>query len=549
MTDYVGQQFGSYRLLRVIGQGGFADVYLGEHVHLGSFAAVKILYARLIKEYHEHFLNEARTLARLSHHHIIRLLDFGIEDGIPFLIMEYAPHGTLRQRHPSPMPLPLSTVVEYVNQIAAGLQSAHDQNLIHRDLKPSNVLISQHNELLLSDFGVALMAQTTYSQSLEGVVAGTVAYVAPEQLQGKPQLASDQYALGIMVYEWLCGDRPFHGTVIELWAQHQSASPAPLRQYVLDLPAEVEQVVLTALAKDPNQRFASVRAFATALEAASRPESLAVLPANNVSSTQVHAPDQEVVQAAVTVRERAPQPADITEPDGSAQSSEVSSETTTEGASAIQPVLMAAPTQNGRKKRMTVALIAVTLLLLLASTLVYALESGSSVSPSIVHKNQSGNESKIVVQGTHSPTITRTVTRTARATPTHQPTINPVAPIVQTTTAPFIPTTIVIPTATPTAIPTAAPTAAPTATPAPACPSTIQYGSTGLLVNTLQRALNTHYNAHDFSNSPDNFSPPLSVDGDFGSLTQSAVNDYQSAKGLQVDGVVGPMTWHSLGYC
>ncbi|GCF10015.1 serine/threonine-protein kinase [Dictyobacter arantiisoli] len=418
MTNYVGQQFGSYRLLRIIGQGGFADVYLGEHVHLGSFAAVKILYARLIDEYHEHFLNEARTLARLSHHHIIRLLDFGIEDRIPFLIMEYAPHGTLRQRHPSPLPLPLSTVVEYVNQIAAGLQSAHDQNLIHRDLKPSNVLISQHNELLLSDFGVALIAQTTYSQSLEGVVAGTVAYVAPEQLQGKPQLASDQYALGIMVYEWLCGERPFHGTVIELWAQHQSATPAPLRQYVLDLPAEVEQVVLTALAKDPKQRFASVRAFATALEAASRPEAIAVLPAKIGPSTEVHAADQEVVQAPVTVRERAPQPADITEPDGSAQSSEVSLETTTEGSSAIQPALMTAPTQNGRKKSMTVALLAVTLLLLLASTLVvYGLERGSSVSPliSTVHKNQAGNESKIVNQGTHSPTVTPTVQAQATA--------------------------------------------------------------------------------------------------------------------------------------
>src|SRR3982074_1308438 len=138
MTDYVGQQFGPYRLLRLIGQGGFADVYLGEHIHLGSSAAIKILYARLIDEYQEQFLNEARTLTRLSHPHIIRILDFGIEEGIPFLIMEYAPHGTLRQRHPSETKVPLSTVVDYVNQIADGLQSAHDQNLIHRDLKPSN---------------------------------------------------------------------------------------------------------------------------------------------------------------------------------------------------------------------------------------------------------------------------------------------------------------------------------------------------------------------------------------------------------------------------
>ena len=111
-------------------------MYLGEHIHLGSFAAIKILYARLINEHHDHFLNEARTLARLSHPHIIRLLDFGIKEDIPFLVMEYAPYGNLRQRHPSKISLPLSTVVEYVNQIADGLQYAHNRNLIHRDLKP-----------------------------------------------------------------------------------------------------------------------------------------------------------------------------------------------------------------------------------------------------------------------------------------------------------------------------------------------------------------------------------------------------------------------------
>lgn len=407
MKDYIGQQFGSYRLIRIIGQGGFADVYLGEHIHLGSFAAVKILYARLIEEYYEYFLNEARTLARLSHLHIIRLLDFGIEDGIPFLIMEYAPHGTLRQCHPSHTQLPLSTVVEYVNQITAGLQSAHDQNLIHRDLKPSNVLISQHNDLLLSDFGVAVIAQTTYSHSLENTVVGTIAYVAPEQLQGKPQLASDQYALGIMVYEWLCADRPFHGTVIEMWAQHQSALPAPLRQYVPDLPPEVEQVVLTALAKDPKQRFASVRAFATALEAASRLEPLVALPSNNVPSTQVYTTDQEVVQAQVAARRRTVQPADITEPDESIQTSDDISEKMAEERSAIQPVIMPVLAQYGRKKRMLAAMLAVTLLLV-ASTLVYALERGSSVSTLTPHKNQSTDKSTSVVRSILSPTVTTT---------------------------------------------------------------------------------------------------------------------------------------------
>ena len=469
MTDYTGQQFGPYRLQHIIGQGGFADVYLGEHIHLGSFAAVKILYARLIDEHHEHFLTEARTLARLSHPHIVRLHDFGIENGIPFLIMEYAPQGNLRQRHPSKTTLPLSTVVDYINQIASGLQYAHDQNLIHRDLKPSNILIGQRNDLLLSDFGVALIAQTTYSQSIASSVAGTVAYVAPEQLQGKPQLASDQYALGIMVYEWLCGNRPFHGTVIEMWAQHQSAAPAPLLQYVPDLPPEVEQVVLIALAKDPKQRFASVRAFATALEAASRPDHIAVIPANNVPSTQRQAVDKEIAKTKLTARGQTSQPDDMTEPDEPVQLPNATSTTTVEDSSAIQPASMAAPAQYGLKKRIGAATVIALALLLIASTLVYAIESRSIAPIATAHTHQSATtaQSTSLDKTTPSPT--------AKATPTHHPTAHPTTPISQPTEASTI---AELPTKAPpiTASPTAAPpkpTPTPTNAPAPACPAQI----------------------------------------------------------------------------
>lgn len=556
MTDYVGQQFGSYRLLRLIGQGGFADIYLGEHVHLGSYAAVKILYARLIDEHHEHFLNEARTLQRLSHPHIIRMLDFGIEDGIPFLIMEYAPHGNLRQRHPSQTKVPLETVVDYVKQITEGLQEAHDQNLIHRDLKPSNVLIGQKNDLLLSDFGVALIAQTTYSQSLASSIAGTVAYVAPEQLQGKPQLASDQYALGIMVYEWLCGERPFHGTVVEMWAQHQSATPAPLLQYVPDLPPEVEQVVLIALAKDPQQRFGNIRAFARALDAASHSEAILALPSGGVLPAGEQAAAKEAITNKVVASASisTPQSVDITEPDEDAQSFHVISNTIADSDSALQHVTMATPTRYGWGKKIGIVMIAIILLLLIGSgTLVYAIERGNTGSNPTTHKDQ------LVVQNTSvninkgTPALIATAThKKAGATPTHQPTVSPTAPVIQPTTAPPI---AVRPTVAPTVaakpIPTPTPTPTPTPIPVitPACPAQIQSGSTGSLVKTLQSALNAHYSAHDFSNSPHNFSPPLLEDGIFGANTQSAVEDYQSAKGLEVDGQVGPLTWHSLGYC
>lgn len=156
----------------------------------------------------------------------------------------------------------------YVKQVAEALQYAHDQRLVHRDVKPENILIGARGELLLSDFGIALVAQSSRYQSTKDM-AGTMAYCAPEQIQGKPRPASDQYALGIVVYEWLSGDRPFHGSFTELVGQHLTVPPPPLRQKLPALSNSLEQVVMTALAKDYLQRFSSVQAFAIALEQAS----------------------------------------------------------------------------------------------------------------------------------------------------------------------------------------------------------------------------------------------------------------------------------------
>ncbi len=270
MTDRVGQKLGNYHLVRLLGEGGFAEVYLGEHIHLGTLAAIKVLHTQLTTDDMETFRKEARTIAQLEHPHIVRVLDFGVEGKTPFLVMSYAANGTLRQRHPKGSHLPLATVVIYVKQLADALQYAHDEKLIHRDIKPENMLIGRRNEVLLSDFGIALLAQSSRYQSTQDVI-GTVAYMAPEQIQGKPRPASDQYALGIVVYEWLNGDRPFHGSFTELCAQHMFASPPSLQQKISTISPEVEQVVQTALAKDPRQRFANVQAFATALEQACLP--------------------------------------------------------------------------------------------------------------------------------------------------------------------------------------------------------------------------------------------------------------------------------------
>ena len=269
MNDRAGQQVGNYRLVQLLGSGGFADVYLGKQVFLDNLAAIKLLHTNLSREDLESFREEARTLVRLIHPNIIRVLDFGLEGNTPFLIMDYAPNGTLRQRHPRGQRLPLTQVVDYVRQVAIALQYAHDEKIIHRDVKPENLLLGRREEILLSDFGIAVVAQSTLTQ-LTQEMTGTVAYMAPEQIQGHARPASDQYALGIIAYEWLSGSTPFTGSFTELTFKHVTAPVPSLRAKVPGLAPEIERVILTALAKDPTQRFSSVHAFATALEQASK---------------------------------------------------------------------------------------------------------------------------------------------------------------------------------------------------------------------------------------------------------------------------------------
>src|SRR5712692_427796 len=251
--NWVGQQLGNYQLLKLLGTGGFAEVYLGEHVYLHSYAALKLLHTALKDKDGEDFLKEAQTLARLTHPHIVRILDFAVQDGTAFLVTEYAPHGTLRARYPKGTRLPLEAIVYYVSQVASALQYAHEQRLVHRDVKPENILLGPQDEVLLSDFGLALVTPQSISMDKDAAetgLAGTTPYLAPEQLRGMPRPASDQYALGVVVYEWLCGRPPFQGPFLEVAVQHVSAPPPSLREQVPDLSPAIEEVVLRALAKE-----------------------------------------------------------------------------------------------------------------------------------------------------------------------------------------------------------------------------------------------------------------------------------------------------------
>jgi outer membrane protein assembly factor BamB/serine/threonine protein kinase len=268
--ERIGQMVGDYRLLRWLGGGGFGNVYLAEQVRDGQQVALKVLRVRLTRQDElRAFINEARTM-RLRHPHIVPLLDFGLSrEDTPFLVMEYAPRGTLRDCYPRGARVPLSQAVDYARQVGAALHYAHEQHLIHRDVKPENMLVREDGSILLSDFGIATVAPSSSSLDGEQGMAGTVAYMSSEQLQGRPRAASDQYALAVVIYEWLAGRLPFQGSAVEMAMQHAMQPPPPLRALAPEIPAAVEAVIFKALAKDYRERFASMQEFISALQDAS----------------------------------------------------------------------------------------------------------------------------------------------------------------------------------------------------------------------------------------------------------------------------------------
>ena len=194
----------------------------------------------------------------------MHVLDFGFQDQTPFLVMEYTPNGTLRTKHPKGTRLSLEQIVHYVKQCSA-LDYADQQRVIHRDVKPENMLLSANDEVRLSDFGIAVVQRSRDSLSTENQ-AGTPLYMAPEQIWGKPCAASDQYALGILVYEWLCGEPPFRGSLLEVFSQHLHTAPPSLCGRIPCCHPLSKMLFSVRWLKMPQARFASVQDFAVVLE-------------------------------------------------------------------------------------------------------------------------------------------------------------------------------------------------------------------------------------------------------------------------------------------
>jgi len=264
------ERLGNYWITGFLGSGGFAGVYLGEHISLGRLAAIKVLNGRPTRKKLERFWTEASITSHLPHRHIVQVFDYVEESTPPFLVMQYARYRSLEAYHRGER-LPLDAIVSYVKQIAEALDYVHRRGIIHCDIKPSNILLDADDTVLVSDFGVAV--STGRYAPLPQIFGGTATYMAPEQYRGKPSPASDQYSLGIMVYEWLSGRPPFCGSSsYEITMRHAHDSPPPLWRTAPSTPHAFQSAVLRALEKDPAERFSSVGSFALALERASQEE-------------------------------------------------------------------------------------------------------------------------------------------------------------------------------------------------------------------------------------------------------------------------------------
>lgn len=266
MVIRVGQQVGNYRVIRQIGEGSFAEVYLCEHIHLKTQAAFKFLKSGVQVD-SDTFRHEALLVAGLKHEHIVRVFDYGIVQQTPYLVMDHAVNGSLRSRHPPKSQLTLPLIVKYVQQIASALQYAHNKKIVHRDIKPANMLLDENDDVLLGDFGIALIINSSHLSTKEPF--GTISYMAPESIEGHPSFSSDQYSLGIVVYEWLSGRLPFYGAPIDVALNQINAPPPPLHTLLPTINPGVEAVVMKAMEKKPGNRYPTVRDFAKALEQAS----------------------------------------------------------------------------------------------------------------------------------------------------------------------------------------------------------------------------------------------------------------------------------------
>lgn len=248
-----------YQLLEQLGSGGMALVFRARDLMLDRYVAIKILRQDFSKipDFQNHFRQEARSAANLSHPNIVTVHDFGFAENQLFIVMEYIAGKDLKQLIRQRGRLPIEDAIPLLIQACAGVGYAHRAGLVHCDVKPHNMLVSSDGRLKVTDFGIArALASITPGQKTD-VVWGSPLYFAPEQAQGEvPTPASDVYSLGVVLYETLTGTPPFTASTAEELARlHISARPVPVREYIPEIPSALEEIVMKVLSKEPAARY------------------------------------------------------------------------------------------------------------------------------------------------------------------------------------------------------------------------------------------------------------------------------------------------------
>jgi serine/threonine protein kinase len=284
VVNWIGRSLSGnrYQVKARLPAGGMSEVYRAWDKNLQTEVVIKVPHRSLFRDstFAARFSREIQSLVRLAHPHVVRVIDVGDHEGLPFAVLQYLAGGSLYDRMigggNGRRPLPAASLAGWLLGVAEALDFIHGQNYVHRDVKPGNILFDGHGHVFLSDFGIAKALADTDRANLtqRGMVPGTLQYVAPEIFRGKPADGrADQYALAVTVYEVLTGRWPFEGTDdIGLVTQHKQLTPPALHQLVPGIPEAVTQAVGRGLARDPDQRFSNCRSFARAvLEALTTP--------------------------------------------------------------------------------------------------------------------------------------------------------------------------------------------------------------------------------------------------------------------------------------
>jgi eukaryotic-like serine/threonine-protein kinase len=274
MTDLnlLGRTIGRFEIISELGRGGMAVVYRARQTDLERTVALKVLPPELSldQSYIARFRQEARSAAALEHPHIVPIYEVGAAEGLQYIAMKYIAGRTLKDAVQVRGALPIPDAAAILEQVADALDYAHSQGVIHRDIKPSNMMVAQNGWVYLTDFGLA-RGSTTSGLTMAGTVMGTPEYMSPEQAQGLATIGppTDVYALGVVLYELLTGNMPFQAdTPMGMLVARLQYAPRPPREYRGDLPMPVEDVIMRALARRPEARFATAGALVQALKGA-----------------------------------------------------------------------------------------------------------------------------------------------------------------------------------------------------------------------------------------------------------------------------------------